>query len=56
MDDHEEKALAVPPFRTRTERGEQGIEEPEVERKAYDLNFLKEISDALGAEMIVRID
>ncbi len=53
-DEHEEEA-AVPPFRTRTARGEQEITEA-VERKAYDLNFLKDISDALGAEMIVRID
>ncbi len=60
VDDSEEKALAVPPFRTRTARGEQGTEDPdedpEVEREAYDLDFLNVISDALGAEMIVRID
>ena len=53
VDDREE--AAVPPFRTRTAKGEQEITE-DVEREAYDLNFLKEISNALGAEMIVRID
>ena len=53
VDDREE--AAVPPFRTRTARGEQEITE-DVEWEAYDLHFQKEISDALGAEMIVRID
>lgn len=50
-----EKEAAVPPFRTRTAKGEPEITE-DVEREAYDLHFLEEISDALGTEMIVRID
>ena len=58
VDDSEEKAPVVSPFTARaaTEKGiEEGIDSEESEREAYDTRFLKDISDALGSELIVRI-